>query len=106
MVENLSSEAMSTTSILCDDLHPSQNMNHMFSPIVDHMPDSLCLHVPQIYKKNSISWLVLTPFSACSYTLRFGSYKLDIYDTMVHCHNLMGLALLKPDNFRKWGSYI
>ena len=83
-VKSLPSETTSMVAVLCDDLHPSQSMNHMFSPAADHMHDILCLHVPPIYKKNNIGWLVLTPFSACSYTLHVGAHKLDICDTMVH----------------------
>ena len=76
----------------------------MLFPVADNIHGSICLHVPLIYKKNNIDWLVLTPFSTYSYTPRAGAHKLDICDTMVCCHNLMYLALLRLDNFINWGN--
>ena len=106
VVDSLPPKVSVVVTVLHDDPHPSQSMNHMFSLVANHMPNSIFLHFPPIYIKKSISWLVLTPFSTCSCTLHVGSHKIDIYDTMVHCYNLMGLALLKLDNFRNWGSYL
>ena len=74
VVKSLPPKAVTMVVVLCNDLHPSQSMNHMFSPAADHMHDSLCLHVPPIYERNSIGWLVLTLSSACSYTLHFGAH--------------------------------
>ena len=106
VVEHLPYEAASTTVVQHEDILPSQSMYHMFSHAADHMHDSLCLHVPPIYKRNNIGWMFLTLSSTCNYTLRVGAHKLDIWDTMVHCHKLMVSALLKLDNFRNWGSYL
>ena len=104
VVEHLLPEVASTAAVWSNDLCPSQSTNHMLFPVADNIHGSICLHVPLIYKKNNIDWLVLTPFSTYSYTPRAGAHKLDICDTMVCCRNLMDLALPRLDNFINWGS--
>ena len=84
MVKHLPYEAASTTVVQHKDILPSQGMYHMFYLAVDHMHDSVCHHVPLICKRNNIGWLVLTLYSACSYTLHVGAHKIDICDSMVH----------------------
>ena len=83
VVESLPPEATVLVVVLCDDLLPSQGMNHMFFPEVDHMYDNIYLHAPHIDKMNNIGLLASTPYFACSYILRTGAHRLDICDTMV-----------------------
>ena len=40
-VESLPSKAATVVVVFHDDLRPSQSMNHMFFPEVDHMHDRL-----------------------------------------------------------------
>ena len=89
-VKILPLDVMVVVSVLHDDLHPSQNMNHMSFLEVDHMHDSLCLHAPLIDKMNNISWMDLTLYSACRYILHVGFHRIDICDTMVCFRNLVG----------------
>ena len=77
---------------LHDDLLPSQDMNHMSCPKVDHIHDNPYLHAPLIYKRNNIGCLDLILSSACSYTRHFGGHRINICDIMVHWHNLVGSA--------------
>ena len=96
--KSLPPEAAAVVAILRDDLHHSQSMNHMSFPKSVHMHKSLCLHAPQIDKMNNIGLIDLTPSSTCSYILCVGAHRLDICDTMVCCHNLVGLAPQIADN--------
>ena len=104
--DSLPPEVVVVIFVLHDDLHPSQSMNHILCPKVDHMHDSLCLHAPPIYKRNNIGWLVLMLSSTCSYILHANAHRLDICDTMVHCCNLMGSVLLRTNNFGNYSRYL
>ena len=85
---------------------PSQSMNHMFSPEVGHMDNSLYLHAQQIDKMCNISSSASSPYSACIHTLHVDAHILEKYDTMVHYHNSMGLLVLTTNSFENLGKYL
>ena len=105
-LQSLPHEDVVVVVVLRNDIFPSQSMNHMSCPKVVHMHDSLYLHAPPIYKMNNIGLLALTLSSACSYTLHASAHRLDICNTMVCCHNLVGSTTKIVDNFGRQGRYI
>ena len=92
--------------VLCDDLLPSHSMSHMPFPGVGIKRDNIYLHSQPSNKKCSISSLDSLPSSACSYILHVGAHRIDICDTMVPFHNLVGLVPQIADNFGSQGKYL
>ena len=77
-VDSLPPEVVAMVFVLHGDLLPSQSMNRMSFPEVDHMHDSLYLHAPQIDEKNNIGLLDSTPSYSCRYILHVGAHILEI----------------------------
>ena len=95
VVENLPYEVVDAVFVLCGDLLPSRNIDHMFFPKVDRMPDSLYPHSQLSDIMNSINYQALTPSFSYSYIPHVDVHKLGICDTKAHhCYStVLGLQI-------------
>ena len=76
--------SMAATVGLCEDPHPSRNMNHMFSLEVGCNLDIFYPRALLSDKRSNTNFMPFKPSSTCSYSFHVDAHIPDIHNTMEH----------------------